>query len=115
MSLLDEFYEKYTIMDRTVEDDPEGGWITGWTPGATIEMALDDPSQTQRIIAQAQKVEVIRNALFPSGTPIKLNDYLRSAKDESIVFRVQTNPVDAPGPAGIQVRKAEVIQTRLPT
>lgn len=113
MSLLDAFYKEYTIMNQTTIDDPEGGYVSGWTVGATVQMALDDPTQTQRMIAEAQKVEVIQNALFPIGAPIKLNTYLRLASDESIVFRVQTNPVEAPGPSSIKVQKAEVIKTRL--
>ncbi len=117
MSLLDSFYKKYTIMNRSVVDDPEGGWIpvTGWTEGAKVEMALDDPSQTQRTIAQAAKVQVINNALFPLGTPIFLGAYLRQVDDENAVYLVQTKPVEAPGPSGIKVMKAEVIETRLPT
>ncbi len=115
MSLLDSFYKKYTIMNETTVDDPEGGWITGWTPGATVEMALDDPSQTQRMIAEAQKISVIQWALFPIGTPVRLNTYLRSLDDESVVYLIQTKPVEAPGPSGIRVMKAEVIEARLPT
>lgn len=117
MSLLDSFYKKYTVMNRAVVDDPEGGWIpvTGWTPGATVEMALDDPSQMQRTIAQAAKVQVVSNALFPMGSPIFLGAYLRRVDDESAVYLVQTKPVEAPGPSDIKVLKAEVIETRLPT
>lgn len=115
MSLLDSFYKKYTIMNRTTADSPEGGWITGWAPGATVEMALDDPTQTQKVIAQAAKVEIINNALFPIGTPVRLNTYLRSVEDGSTVYLVQTKPVEAPGPSNIKVLKAEVIETRLPT
>lgn len=114
MSLLDSFYKKYTIMNKSTLDDPEGGWVTGWSPGATIEMALDDPSQTQRMIAQAQKVQVIQNALFPIGTPVSLGTYVRQEEDENAVYLIQTKPVEAPGPSGIQVLKAEVIETRLP-
>ena len=115
MSLLDSFYQKYTIMNKTTADDPEGGWITGWTPGATMEMALDAPSQTQRMIAEAQKISVIKGALFPLGTPVELNTYLRSADNENSVYLVRTNPVEAPGPSGIKVMRAEVIEARLPT
>lgn len=115
MSLLEAFYEDYNIMNYATIDDPEGGYVSGWTVGATVQMALDDPTQTQRMIAEAQKVEVIQNALFPIGAPVKLNTYLRLSVDESTVYRVQTNPVEAPGPAGIKVQKAEVIKTGLPT
>lgn len=115
MSLLDSFYKKYTIMNETTVDDPEGGWVTGWTPGGTVDMALDDPTQTQKMIAQAQKIEVIHNALFPAGTPVKLGTYLRQVDAESAVYLVQTKPVEAPGPSGIKVLKADVIETRLPT
>ena len=114
MSLLDSFYKKYQIMNESTADDPEGGWVTGWTPGATVEMALDDPSQAQKLIAQSQNLEVIQNALFPLGTPVKLGTYLRRADDETAVYLVQTKPVEAPGPSGIRVMKAEVKETRLP-
>ena len=115
MSLLDSFYKKYNIMNYTTEDDPEGGWITGWTPGATVEMALDDPTQTQRMIAEAHKISVIHKSLFPLGTPVLLNTYLPQEDDKSIVYLVQTKPIEAPGPSGIKVLKAEVVETRLPS
>jgi len=114
MSLLDSFYKKYTIMNETTVDDPEGGWVSGWSPGATVEMALDDPTQTQRMIAEANKLSVIHGALFPIGTPVRLNTYLRQVDDENVVYLVQTRPIEAPGPSGIKVLKAEVIETRLP-
>lgn len=114
MSLLEDFYKEYHIMNKTTVDDPEGGWITGWAEGATVKMALDDPTQTQRMIADANKVEVIQNAVFPKGTPVVLGAYLRSVDDASTVYLVQTNPVDAPAMAGLQLMKAEVIKTRLP-
>lgn len=115
MSLLDSFYKRYTIMNEATAGDPEGGWVTGWSPGAIVEMALDDPTQTQRMIAQANKLSVIHGALFPIGTPVRLNTYLRRVDDESVVYQVQTRPIEAPGPSGIKVLKAEVIETRLPT
>lgn len=114
MSLLDSFYKKYNIMNQTVVDDPEGGWVTGWTPGATVEMALDDPTQTQRVIAEAQKIEVIRTANFPIGTPVKKDTYLRAADDEKIVYRLTEHPYQAPEQSTIRTIRAEVIETRLP-
>ena len=114
MNLLDAFYKEYNIMNETTVDDPEGGWVTGWTPGATVKMALDDPTQTQRMIAQAQKISVIQGALFPIGTPVRLNTYLRRVDDEIAIYLVQTKPVEAPGPSGINVLKAQVTESRLP-
>lgn len=78
-------------------------------------MSLDDPTQTQKMIAQSNKIEVIHNALFPLGTPVKLGTYLRRVDDETAVYQVQSKPVSAPGPSGIQVMKADVMETRLPT
>lgn len=115
MSLLDAFYKKYTIMDHVTADDPEGGIvISGWRPGATVDMALDDPTQAQQLIAESQRLEVVRNAVFPIGTPVAYGAYLRSVDDESLIYRVQSDPVNAPGPAGIQIMKAEVMKSRLP-
>lgn len=113
MSLLDSYYNDYNIMNKATVDSSEGGWITEWTAGATVQMALDDPTQTQRLIAASENVEVVRNAVFPIGSPIKLGIYLRSVSSDTLVYYVQTNPVEAPGPSGIQVMKAEVIKSRL--
>ena len=114
MSLLDEFYRQYTIMDHVTADDPEGGVVSGWRPGATIEMALDDPTQAQQIIAESQRLEVVQNAVFPAGTPVSYGAYLRSVDNAEQVYRVQSEPVSAPGPAGLQIMKAEVTKARLP-
>lgn len=114
MSLLDAFYKKYTIMDHVTADDPEGGVISGWRPGATVEMALDDPTQAQQLVAGSQRLEIVRNAVFPAGTPVFYGAYLRSVDNEEIIYRVQSEPVQSPGPAGIQITKAEVVKARLP-
>ncbi len=114
MSLLDSFYRMYNVMEQTAADDTEGGQILHWMPGAAVKMALDAPTQTQHVIAEAQRVSVIQNALFPIDTPVCLNTYLRAMDDESAVYMVRTNPEPAPGPSGIRVRKAEVIKTVLP-
>lgn len=115
MSLLDAFYNKYTIMDHVTADDPEGGVISGWRPGATVDMALDDPTQAQQFIAESQRLEVVRNAVFPIGTPVSYGVYLRRVHDPATIYRIQSEPVPAPGPAGIQILKAEVVKTRLPS
>lgn len=115
MSLLDVFYKNYNVMNKTKVDSPEGGWKTTWTVGATIQMALDDPTQAQRLIADSRQVEVIRNAVFPIGAPVTVNTYLQSVDDQNAVYMVQTNPVEAPAISGIEVIKAEVVKTRLPT
>lgn len=114
MSLLDAYYKSYNIMGKSAVDSPEGGWVAGWVPGETVQMALDDPTQTQKLIADSRQVEVIQNAVFPIGTPIAANTYLRAVDDQNAVYMVQTNPVGAPSVAGIQVIKAEVRKTRLP-
>lgn len=114
MSLLDAFYSDYHIMNKAKVDDGEGGWESVWTAGATIQAALDNPTQTQRLIAEQRKVQEIRNAVFPEGTPIDSGDYIQSVDDESLVYLVQSNPQTAPGVSSIPIMHAEVVKTRLP-
>ncbi len=115
MSLLEALYGQYTVMDPKAAGGPEGGWAVGWTPGATVQMALGSPAQAQKAVAGAQREEAVYNALFPAGTPVRRNDRLRRAEGGDAVYRVRTSPVEAPGPSGVRVMRAEVIETGLPT
>jgi hypothetical protein len=40
MSLLDEAYEEYTLLDKVRTDDGYGGFDVTWTDGAKIQGAM---------------------------------------------------------------------------
>ena len=56
MSLLEDAYEKFTVINKTVIDDGYGGTTTVWTDGVSISGAIVFDSSTQMKIAQAMGV-----------------------------------------------------------
>lgn len=53
MSLLDEAFENFTIIDRITTDDGYGGVVTEWIDGAPFQGALVYDSSTTMKVAQA--------------------------------------------------------------
>lgn len=98
MSLLEEAYESFTIINSSIENDGYGGVETVWTDGATIQGAMVFNSSTEMKIAQA--VGVTSAYTFTVQKDINLNYHtvIRRNSDNKI-FRLTSNSDDKKTPA----------------
>lgn len=98
MSLLEEAYEAFTIINKSVEDDGYGGIISVWTDGATIQGAIVHDSSTQMKIAQAAGVASAYTLTVNKSINLDYHTVLRRESDQKI-FRLTSNSDDKKTPA----------------
>lgn len=106
MSLLEEAYEDFTIINKTVVDDGYGGTATVWTDGATIKGAMVYDNSTQMKVAQAMGVTASYTLTVKKSLELDYHTVLRRESDKKI-FRLITNSDDnkTPVSAGLDMRQ----------
>lgn len=90
MSLLDDAFEGFTILDRVTHDDGYGGVVTEWTEGAQISGALVYDSSTQMKVAQALGSTSAYTLTVRKNVNLDYHMVLRRDSDGKI-FRVMAN------------------------
>ena len=105
MSLLEEAYENFIIINKSVVDDGYGGVITQWTDGATIKGAMRYNSSQETHIAQALGSTSSYSFIVRKDIELDYHTVLKRAKDDKI-FRLLSNSDDmkTPESAGLNMR-----------
>ena len=106
MSLLDEAYEEYTLLDKVRTDDGYGGYTTSWTDGATIMGAMVFNNSIEAMKAQAMGVTSVYTLTTKKAVVLEYHDVLRRKSDNKI-FRVTSDGDDkyTPRSAGLDMRQ----------
>lgn len=105
MSLLEEAFESFIIVNKVIVDDGYGGTTTIWTPGATIDGALVFDSSVQMRVAQAQGVTSAYTFVVRKDVDLDYHTVLKRKSDNRI-FRLLSNSDDkkTPQSAGLNMR-----------
>lgn len=98
MSLLENAYENFVIVNKSVVDDGYGGITSVWADGATIKGAIVFDSSVQMKIAQAMGVNATYTLTVPKDTLLDYHTVLRRESDKKI-FRITSNSDDKATPA----------------
>ena len=114
MSLLDEAYEAFTIINKTTTDDGYGGTDTKWVDGASIKGAMVFNTSTEMMLAQAQGVTSAYTFTTHKDIVLKYHDVLRRESDGKI-FRVTSDGDDkfTPASATLNMRQVTCEEWRL--
>ena len=115
MSLLDEAFEDFTIINKSVVDDGYGGTKTVWTDGATIQGAMPLDTSTQMKIAQQMGVTSVYTLTVRKSIELDYHTVLRRESDARI-FRTTSNTDDkkTPNSASLNMRQYSVEEWKLP-
>lgn len=115
MSLLEEAYEEYTILNKTKESDGYGGYITTWTDGAKIQGAMVFNTSIEARKAEAAGVTSVYKLTTPRSITLEYHDVLRRTRDNKI-FRVTSDGDDVytPASAGLDMRQVTCEEWKLP-
>ena len=98
MSLLENAYENFTILNKAIVDDGYGGTETVWSDGATIKGVAVFDSSTQMKIAQAVGVTSLYTFTVKKSIELDFHTVLRRESDGKI-FRLTSNSDDKKTPA----------------
>ena len=116
MSLLDDAFESFTILDKQTRSDGYGGTETVYVDGASIEGAIVYDGSTQAKVAQAMGVTALYTLTVRKEIVLDYHDVLRREKDGQI-FRLTTDSDDlkTPRTAGLNMRQYQAEEWILPT
>jgi len=116
MSLLDEAYEDYTLLDKVRVDDGYGGYTTEWQDGATIQGAMVFNTSMEARTAQAQGVSSVYTLTTKKNITLEYHDVLRRVRDGKI-FRVTSDGDDSytPKSASLNMRQVTCEEWVLPS
>lgn len=114
MSLLEEAYEDFTIINKAIVDDGYGGTTTAWTDGAGIKGAIVFDGSTQMKIAQAMGVTGTYTLTVKKNIELDYHTVLRRERDKKI-FRLTSNSDDkkTPESAALNMRQYSAEEWKL--
>ncbi len=106
MSLLDEAFEKFTILNKQTAPDGYGGIEITYVDGASIQGAIVYDGSNSAKIAQAMGVKALYTLTVKKDIILDYHDILRREKDGQI-FRLTTDSDDlkTPKSAGLNMRQ----------
>jgi len=97
MSLLNDFSETYTIMEKVRTADGEGGNVVSWQAGATVVLSRAFDSSLAARIAEKDGVKSVFKFYGAKNCGLAFHDVIKATNGE--VYRITTNPGDAVTPA----------------
>ena len=97
MSLLDNAFEKFTVINKVVVNDGLGGTQIAWVDGITIDGAIVYDSSAEMLMAQAAGVTSAYTLTVRKSTLLDYHTVLRREKDKQI-FRLTSNSDDKQTP-----------------
>ena len=105
MSVLENAYEDYVLLDKKRVSDGMGGYDTVWTEGVTIQCAPQFSTSLQARTAQAQGVSSMYTLVTKRSITLEFHDVLKRKSDGKI-FRVTSDGDDkyTPSTAGLDMR-----------
>lgn len=114
MSLLEESFEDFVIINKAIVDDGYGGTETTWVPGATIKCAAVLNSSPQMKIAQVMGVTSNYTITVRKDVDLDYHTVLRRVSDNKI-FRLTENSDDkkTPPSAGLNMRQYDAEEWKL--
>lgn len=115
MSLLDDAFESFIMLNKITEDDGYGGTTTRWSEGAQIQGAIVFDSSIQARIAEAQGVTSVYTLTTRKDINLQYHDVLRRVNDGKI-FRVTSDGDDrfTPESASLDMRQVTCEEWTLP-
>ena len=114
MSLLENAYEDFIVINKSVVDDGYGGTTTVWSPGATIQGAITYDSSNGMKIAQSLGSTSIYTLTVKKNVDLDYHTVLKR-KSDNHVFRTTANSDDrkTPESAGLNMRQYAVEEWEL--
>ena len=116
MSLLDEAYEDFVLLNKVREKDGYGGYTTTWKDGPTISGAMVIDQSMQARTAEAQGVKSVYTFTSKKNIVLEFHDVLRRVRDSKI-FRVTSDGDDkfTPNSASLNMRQVTAEEWVIPS
>lgn len=117
MSLLAEGMELFTVINKSIESDGEGGQITVWRDGLQFQAAAVLDSSTEARIGEVQGLTAVYTIVTRKAINLQYHDVVRRERDSKI-FRITSDGDDKATPAAasniMDIREVTAEEWRLP-
>lgn len=116
MSLLDQYYEDYTLMTKTLTPDGYGGYNTTWKESGTFKAAAVLDSSIEAEIGKVQGVTSVYTITTPKSINLDYHDVIKRNSDNA-TFRITSDGTDkkTPASASIDMRQVRAESWEIPT
>lgn len=114
MSLLDDAFETFEILDRTTREDGYGGIITAYVAGAKFQAVAVFNNSTEARVAAVQGAIDRYRITTRKSVILQYHDVIRRLSDSKI-FRVTTDgdDVKTPPSASLNMRQVDAQEWKL--
>lgn len=114
MSLLENAYEDFTVINKAVVDDGYGGTTTTWTDGAHIKGAMVFDNSAQMKTAMAAGYKSAYTLTVKRHVQLDFHTVIRRESD-GVIFRLTSNSDDKKTPvsAGLDMRQYSAEEYKL--
>ena len=107
MSLLDDTFEDFRVIDKTKAPDGYGGTIDTWNEGITIKAVAVLDSSEEMKVAMAQGVKASYTITTSKNVNLQYHDVIRRVRDNKI-FRITSDGDDKHTPASATLNMRQV-------
>lgn len=107
MSLIDDFMEKCTILDKVTVADGYGGYISTWKEGAEFNAAITFDTSMQARAADKAGVTSLYTVTTSRALTLEYHDVFKRKRDNK-VFRVTSDGDDKYTPASSTLNMRQV-------
>lgn len=107
MNLLESMMTPCRMMDRITTDDPYGGTISRWVPGASLQALIRKDSSSEVLIAEKNGMTELYTVVIHKPLRLRQNDVIMRVSDNE-TFRITSDSLDwdAPEAATVKIAKA---------
>ena len=111
MTLIESMMDKCVILNHIRTDDPVGGYVEDWTPGATFDATIIKNTTTDAQIAEKQGISELFTVVVKKSFSLDFHDVFKRLSDNEI-FRVTSRQTDSEAPMASTVQIAKVTAER---
>ena len=107
MSLLDDAYEPFAMMDKTSDLDEYGSIVRTWKEGAKIKAVATFDTSTEARVGAAQGVTSLYTITTPRAINLKYYEVIKRVSDGKI-FRITSDGDDKKTPSSAHLDMRQV-------
>ena len=114
MSLLDQAYEPFVMIDKRSVSDGEGGYFTDYVEGAEISVAVTNENTSLTRIAEALTEKVEYRVITKRNVKFNQDDLIKRISDGQVFRIYYKNTKETPKSASLDMKETFAQEWSIP-
>lgn len=114
MSLLDQAYEPFVMIDKRSVSDGEGGYFTDYVEGAEISVAVTNENTSLARIAEALTEKIEYRVITKRNVKFNQNDLIKRLSDGQVFRIYYKNTKETPKSAKLDMKETFAQEWSIP-